>query len=208
MKVIEDEIGVIVMDNHTYYEVAKLINTNPLLNRPNSFYDYFSRAYISHTVMGMRRQIKRKDPSVSIARLFEEMIATPEAFTREYFVSLYKMSSMKKYANQDFERFAKHGALHIDPELIREDLTRLDNAARNFEEFSDKRIAHRDKGVVQKIPTFEEVDRCVALLDELFAKYYLLFYASEMDSLLPVWHYDWKDIFLTPWLIRDEDNSA
>jgi hypothetical protein len=200
LEIVKGEVQDLVMAKHTFHEVQAMIRDNPHLHQNSSFYDYLSRTYVSHVVIGVRRQIKCDDQSISIARLFEEMIATPQAFPRAYYTAKYKGSVVEDLADRDFDKFAAPGAPHIDPTLVAADLMRFRAASKRCEDFADKRVAHRDKREPKELPTFNEVDACIDLLDGLYVKYFLLFHASAMDTLLPTWQYDWKSIFRVPWL--------
>ena len=133
-------------------------------------------------------------------RLFEEMIETPQVFSRRYFTDKYKGSVAEDFADKDFSKFATPGALHIDPKFVEADLARLRAATQRCEDFADKRVAHRDKREPKDPPTYKEVDDCVDLLDALYIKYFRLFKQSNMGSLLPTWQHDWKAIFRVPWI--------
>jgi len=204
LDIIKGEVSELMVAKHIFHEVHKLIDANPKLHQPSSFYDYLSRTYISHAVIGLRRQVKCDPQSVSLARLLNEMMETPQTFTRQYYVGLYKGSTVEHFANHDFEKYADPGAPNIDPTRVATDLTALRESLRRCEDFADKRIAHRDKREPKELPTFNEVDSCIDLLDSLYVKYFLLFHASHMDSLLPVWQYDWKSIFRVPWIDETE----
>lgn len=125
LEVIKGEVSELVIAKHTFHEVQQLIKDNPLLHQPSSFYDYLSRTYISHAVIGLRRQVKCDHRSISMARLFTEMIETPQTFTRTYYVGLYEGSVVKRFADLDFEKFAAPGASHIDASFVVSDLARL-----------------------------------------------------------------------------------
>jgi hypothetical protein len=203
-EILHSEIQDLVVAKHTFQEVQKMIENNHLLHQHSSFYDYFSRTYVSHVLIGLRRQIKCSEDSISITRLFEEMIATPQIFQRSYYTEKYKGSIVEDFADNDFDKFAVQGSPHINPKLIADDLARLKDTCKRCEDFADKRIAHRDKREPKDLPTFVEVDMCIALLDELYIKYYLLFHASSMNTLLPTWQYDWQAIFQIPWIPSKE----
>lgn len=200
LEVIKGEVQDLVMAKRTFHEVQQLIKDNPALHQSNSFYDYLSRTYVSHVVIGLRRQIKCDNQSISMARMFEELIETPQALTRSYYVGLYEGSVVENFADRDFNKFAAPGAPHIDPIFVAADLTRLRDASKRCKDFADKRVAHRDKTDPKELPTFNEVDACIALLDDLYVRYFMLFHASHMDSLLPTRQYDWKAIFRVPWI--------
>jgi hypothetical protein len=205
MDVIKREVQDLVMAKRTFHEVQQLIKDNPALHQSNSFYDYLSRTYVSHVIMGLRRQIKcdKDNKSISMARMFEELIESPQVLTRSYYVGLYKDSVVEIFADKDFNKFATPEAPHLDPTLVDADLTKLRAALKRCEDFADKRVAYRDRRVPEELPTFYEVDACIALLDELYVRYHMLFHASHMDSLLPTRQYDWKAIFCVPWISQD-----
>jgi hypothetical protein len=115
MEIIKEEVQELVMAKRTFHEIQQLIQDNPALHQSNSFYNYLSRTYVSHVVIGLRRQIKCDNQSISMARLFEELIKSPQTLTRSYYIGLYKGSVVENFADKDFNKFAALGALHIDP---------------------------------------------------------------------------------------------
>lgn len=201
MKVIEGEVGNLVASKFIFQTVQGMIRVNPRTHLQSSFYEYFSQSYAAHSIIGLRRQLKCEDNSISMVRLFNEMIESPEALSREQFACAYQRTD---WAAEDFNKFAAADAAHIDPCRVVEDRDRLKEASRRCEDFADKRIAHRDKRVPKQPPTFNEIDCCISLLDALYVKYHLLFFAAGMETLLPKWQYDWTAIFRVPWLPGDE----
>jgi hypothetical protein len=203
MDVIKAELHDLVVAKHVFHGVQSLIRANPALHQPSSFYDYLAQTYVSHVVIGVRRQIKSDKQSISMARLLEELVDSPQSMARSYYVGLYKGSVVEDRADHDFDKFSKPGLPHIDAAMVSADLVQLRAVSAKCEEFADKRVAHRDTREPKDLPTFNEVDACVDLLDKLYVKYFLLFHASTMDSLLPTWQYDWTAIFRVPWIPTD-----
>jgi hypothetical protein len=200
LNVIKLQVRDLVMAKYTFHEIQKMIAANPTIQKDNSFYRYLTNTYVSHVVIGLRRQLKLDSQSISLVLLMQELIATPEVLSRTYFKGLYAGSVVEDRADGDFDKFSKAGAAHIDPDLIAADLSRLRSATVNCEEFADKRVAHHDKRDPKQLPTFNEVDAAIDLLDELYCRYLLMFEAKSMSSLLPTWQYDWKEIFRVPWI--------
>ena len=100
----------------------------------------------------------------------------------------------------DFAPYADASRKHVCPKMVKNDLRVLRSAVEKHEEFADKRIAHWDKGEPSVIPKFEELDDCIKLLDQTYVKYHLLFFAEGTSTLMPTYQYEWKKIFLEPWL--------
>lgn len=202
LDVIKAEIQELVVAKHTFHEVQKIISDNPELHESNSFYRYLANTYVSHAVSGVRRQVKCDDQSISLVRLMTEMVASPQTLSRDYYVALYKGSVVESYADKDFNGFADPNCKHIDPDRVSYDLKYLRDVSASCEDFADKRVSHRDRRDPKQLPTYKELDDCIDMLDKLVVRYWLLFHASNMDSLLPTWQYDWKKIFRVPWIPR------
>lgn len=200
LDVIKAEVQELLIAKHTFHEVQKIIEANPKIQTANSSYHYFTNSYVSHVVVGLRRQIKIDPQSISLARLLKEMCENPEVLSRKYYVSLYKDSVLENFAEQDFDRISMVGATHIDAGKVAADLQNLREVTAKCEEFSDQRLAHRDKREPKSPPTYNEVDECLDLLDRLVIKYQLAFLAQAGETLLPTWQYDRKEIFRTPWI--------
>ncbi|PIU64146.1 MAG: hypothetical protein COS84_08780 [Armatimonadetes bacterium CG07_land_8_20_14_0_80_40_9] len=194
------EITNLSINRNIFWEVQDIIEKNPKIQKPSAFYEFLGSVYVASALMGIRRQVKIDKDSISFARLLKEICDTPEVFSRTRFVALYKGSTAEHLANRDFNKFAGETGSHVDPNLIRLDLEELKAKVRGCEKYADQRVAHFDKQVMSNIPTFSDLDDCIDFLEKLMEKYYLLFRAGTLESILPVYQYDWKAIFREPWL--------
>ena len=226
MKAIEKEIRGLVVDANMFWEVQDIIRSNPRIQKPSAFYRYLGRTYLSHTLAGLRRQIKPQKDSISFVGLLHDVAKNPEELSRDYYrsrcaysdapdisqiesegrkeleeVGITGTSHLKDLINMgDFAKFADASGKHVCPKMVEDDLKRLKSTVEIHEEFADKRIAHWEKDDPEVIPAFGELDEPIKLLDETYVKYHLLFYAESMDTLMPTYQYKWKTIFLEPWL--------
>jgi len=205
LKVIHDEIQQLVIAKDIFWEVQEIIKNNKGIQKPSAFYEYLGNTYVSHSAIGMRRQLKVDPQSISFARLLTEMSANPEVVSRKYYTAMYAGSVVEDRADRDFDRFSTPGALYISRRMVLNDLQSLRDAGRNLEQFADRRVAHRDKRAVKSPPRFKDGDAFIELLDQLYVKYHLLFHASTMDSLLPTYQYDWKEIFREAWISSGDE---
>ena len=57
MQTIQDEIIPLLSDVKVFWEVQDIIRQNPHIQKPSYFYRYLERSYISHALVGLRRQI-------------------------------------------------------------------------------------------------------------------------------------------------------
>jgi hypothetical protein len=155
---------------------------------------------VALVVMGIRRQIKIDNRSISFARLLKEIIETPEIITRKRFIEMYTNSVAERHADSDFDQFAGKGNNHVDRNIIKKDLTRLRTNGKKFEDYADKILAHSDKRRPKTIPTYGETEKYINELGDLLKRYVLLFRADCLTTVLPVYQYDWKAIFKESWI--------
>ena len=218
------EILVLVQDASMFWEIQDIIRGNPRIQKPNAFYSYLARTYLSHALIGLRRQTKLQKDSISFVRLLDEIAKNPEELSCSYFNSHYPSSNgpdldevigrtdleavgivdssqLKAIIKMDdFAPYADASGAHVCPQMVEDDRAGLEAAAQKYEAFADKRIARWDKRKPEVVPTFEELDNCIKLLDQTYVKYHLLFHAEAMDTLMPTYQYEWKRIFCEPWL--------
>jgi hypothetical protein len=203
LKLINDEITQLVIAKDIFWSIQELIKKNKDIQKSSSFYEYLADTYIAFIVMGIRRQIKNDQRSISFIHLLSEMAEEPQVISRKYFKSLYKGSAVESLADHDFNQFCKNaGDEFISQEMVINDICRLREVARVLEEFADKMVAHLDKKKLKVIPSFQNVNEAIDFLDKLYIKYHLMFHAGSMETLMPVYQYDWQQIFDFPWRLK------
>ena len=226
METIHDQILGLLRDSSIFWEVQDIIRVNPRIQKPSAFYRYLGRTYLSHALAGLRRQIKPNKDSISLIGLLDDIAKNPEQLSRSYYRSLCShpdgpdicqiesegrttlaeagitdSSQLKKLINMDdFAQYADASGKHVCPQMVMADRDKLKSAVEACEAYADERIAHWDKDEPEDVPTFRELDECIKLLDKTYVKYHVLFYAEWMDTLMPTYQYDWKTVFLEPWL--------
>lgn len=224
METIHDEILALVQDANMFWEVQGIIRENSRIQKPNAFYSYLARTYLSHALIGLRRQTKLQKDSISFVRLLDEITKNPEELSRSYFNSrcpssngpdldevigrtdleasgIVDASQLKAIIKMDdFAPYADVSGAHVCRQMVEDDRKKLESAAKRHEAFADRRVAHCDKREPEVVPTFDELDDCIKLLDQTYVKYHFLFHAESMDTLMPTYQYEWKRIFCEPWL--------
>jgi hypothetical protein len=209
LKLINEEITQLVIAKDIFWSVQELIEKNKDIQKPSSFYEYLADTYIAFIVMGIRRQIKNDQQSISFVRLLSEIADQPQIISRKYFKSLYKGSAVEFLADNDFNQFCKnHGDKSISQEMVTNDICHLREVARVLEDFADKMVAHLDKKKPKVIPSFQNVNEAIDFLDKLYIKYHLMVHAGSMGTLMPVYQYDWQQIFDYPWRLRNKVKKA
>lgn len=203
LKIIKSEIYDLVLTKDIFWKVQDLIRKNERIQGKSIFCKYMGDTYVSHVIIGIRRQVKTDHQSISFARLLSEISRHPEIITRKNFVNLYKNSVVEDIADNDFDQFCGPNRSYISQKMVEDDLDSLKKVAKKCEDFADKRVAHRDKRDPNGLLTFGDVNDCIDLFDKIYCKYHLIFHAEWSCSLKPSYLNDWEAIFDHPWRIPD-----
>lgn len=199
LETIHTDVRGLLVNRHIFRDVHAIIQANPKIQLASSFYEWMGNTYATTQVIGVRRQLDRDPGSISFARLLGEVAANPHVVSRERYVALYK-TMPRDLGNKDFDRLAGAGVPHIDPAVPTGELTKLEALATRIKKYANKRIAHFDKSDFKALPTYAELDECLDYLEELLKRYLLLFRAQAYAAIVPVWQYDWKQVFRRPWI--------
>ncbi|PJB21427.1 MAG: hypothetical protein CO114_05370 [Euryarchaeota archaeon CG_4_9_14_3_um_filter_38_12] len=198
---IYSDVQGLLVNRYIYQEVQKIIQANPKIQVESSFYEWMGYVYATAAVIGVRRQLDKDKSSISFIRLLEEIRNKPKIVSRERYISLYSNSILPKdFANHDFDTLVGKDRAYIDPQRVGKDIDLLYKKAEKIKKFVNKRIAHFDKSDFKNLPTNAELDGCLDYLEKLLKKYLSIFRAEAHISIVPVWQYDWKQIFKYPWI--------
>jgi hypothetical protein len=199
-KIYKDSQDLLVL-RHVFWEVQEIIKANPRIHKPSSFYKWMGATYSAAIAVGIRRQLDERSDVISISRLLAEIETCPHVLSRDRYRAIRKTSgSTRPLADLEFDRFAGKGKPFVDRALVRKDLDKLRAKAAVVKKYTNKAVAHVDEKGPAAVPTFSDIDECLTLLEELVKKYYLVFRAIGVVSVLPTWQYDWKAIFREPWI--------
>ena len=216
MRIIQNSISQLLGDVQQFHGVRDIILANPCLPKQHRFFDYLFDSYISHVLMGIRRQIEYRDKRIiSFARLLKEIVDNPhpEMLSRNALRPSSggpANSQWKPAGMDDFAKFADPSGTYVCPQKVNKDLDELKAAAKACKAVADKRIAHREKGPLSmiSIETWQEledeIDKSLAVLDEKCVKYQELFFNAGAATMIPTpqgeWG-EWKTIFSIPWML-------
>lgn len=196
-----------------------MIQANPALQVPSSFYDMMRATYIESMSVGVRRLVDWDRRSISFVRLMDDIADHPEVISRPRFVrsprrraalsddagirsrTLSARSFMRqRVLHPGFDRFAGVGGRHVRRSLINSHKRRLVRAHDRLRRFVNKHVAHTSQHPMRRLPTFADLDACIDLLEELLIEYVELIEGKGLTDVLPVWQYDWKAPFRVAWL--------
>ena len=230
MQTIKSEIASLLSDDDAFRRVKEIVASNPSIQKPHKFYRYLYDSYISHVLVGLRRQIKVDNNCISFAGLLTAISKHPEELSRSYYLSLNnqpvtpgshhtELDGQKQLSylgntessaieqviliEDDFVKYADASKTHICPDMVRRDLNNLRTTVAACEDFADKRIAHRDKREPRFIKTYADLDREIVSALEILQKMYEKYYHlfhAGSITVKPQYQGDWKAIFSEPWM--------
>ena len=202
LDVIKIEISELLIGRNIFWQILEIVESNQVPEGKLILGHYLCASYVSHVVMGIRRQIKISKQSISFALLLKEIIESPGLLSREYFKGLFKNSPIVNKADDHFDEYSIGVYDHIAPQIVESDLEHLKKYSNNIEILADQRLAHRDKRDFKSIPQISELEKCIETFEILFRKYYLIFHAEHVD-LLPDYHDpDLKQMFYESELLK------
>jgi len=204
-KKIKVEAQNLVMYRTMFKEIIEIIDANPKLHEDNQYYRYMNDSHIAMIVMGLRRQIKIDNQSISFIGLLNDLKNTPHLLSRKYYTDLYSDSSISRLADEHFDQFCDEpDDPYISTIMINADIDEFLGSTRLVEQYSDRFLAHTDKRGSKELSTFDDIDNCLQILDKLYCKYHVIFYAKSLNTLMPTFQYHWKKIFEIAWVNNEE----
>jgi hypothetical protein len=195
--VLQSEIVSLVDAKDIFWSLQDMINNNNAIQKPSRFYNYMGNTYQAFILMGIRRQVKIDNQSISFARLLLDIECYPNLISRQYYLHIGDAIT----GDNDFNIFCENpGDPYISYIMVHNDLVDLKKVACVCEAFADKTIAHRDNREPKIIPRFKDADDAVDFLEKLYIKYHRIFHVECNDDL-KVPKKDWKRIFCHPWIL-------
>jgi hypothetical protein len=194
----------LIIDDHIFWEVQRIIGRNPrIADLPSHYRHWMMAAHVESAVIGVRRQVKLDQDSISLHRFLDEMAKYPQIVSRLQYVEICSEAPQIpiELHHRSFDRIVGAGAAHLDAGMPATEIHDMRALAANVEHLADRRFAHYDRrGLANPRPTFQELSNCLAFLEKVVLKYTLLLKGVCTAHLLPTFQYDWTEIFQYPWI--------
>jgi hypothetical protein len=186
-----------------YRNVCSMVDANPAIQKPSSFYVLLGKGYVTLAFIIIRRQVTSDKDSISLARLLSEVSTHPQEISRQRFRGLYAdLGRSETWIDRQFQTAGVEADRDfIDPDMVNRDLATLIGATKTLHKYADKTVAHLDEhGWVTTIPTFGDLDDAIDLLAKVCKKYSMLLRAEEIKFFEPIIHPSWQEVFRVPWI--------
>ena len=212
LEIIEKEIYELLMLRYVFWELQNIIKTNPKIQTDGYFYEWLGITYSKTTSIGVRRQLDTRSDVITLGRLLSEIQRTPTILSLKRFENFYTKDLRnqteedrmfynfeKKRAEKEFKKFSGKLKTHVDPDCVSQDLTLLSKACKPILKYVNKRVAHRDKKEFTTLPTYNDLNKAIDLLLDVYKKYVLLLRGVQyFIEVTPLW--DWKEVFKVAWI--------
>ena len=183
-----------------YRGVVEITQGNPAIP-PSSFFDALGAWYATTQVIAVRRQTDLDKHAMSLANLLSSMATNPSVMTRARFIGLFgDEEHWQLHANAQYDKYAGEASQTIAAEQYQQDLDEFLEAAQPIKDYVDRMVAHNDQRELTVVPTFDELNAAIDLLETMLNKYMVLLKATGVPSADPVHQADWKAAFRVPWL--------
>jgi HEPN superfamily AbiU2-like protein len=210
---IRADVEDLILDQHLFWKVQAIIKGNPrFTGEPGLFTHWMASSFAQASAIGVRRQAKSGDDSISLSRFLQEVRAYPSLVSREFYLSLFVDSPdwLKEAGADEFDAIAGKGAHQLPTARLDEQIQGLDAAVSAIEHYVDRRVAHYDqRGLARPVPTFKDLEDALKVLEGLVLFYWQLLKGGSISGgLLPTIQYDWQSVFTFPWIERHEEHAS
>ena len=196
---IQLEVSALYHSRSVYKRLVDIVDANPNIQQPNAFYDWLQSCYIVDASTTIRRLLDFHEDTVSLANLANNIKANSHIISRKWYVSQHKLRN----ANKEFDLHVGEGRDCIDSDDLNSRLEDVRNASGLVKDYVDKLVAHTDKKVPDKLPTFNDLDNAIDAIG-IFFKYLHILLNQGSAILEPVEEYRWEKLFREPWIIPSE----
>ena len=137
---IERDVSMLLFYRRIFSETKDIIEKNQRIDLSHPFFSFFLITYMDSAVMGIRRQLKDHNDSISLARLLKEITENPELVTRSDHCELYNRHLEKfgsritdELRQRTFDEFASPDSSIIDVDRVSNDLQTLKEICKEAE---------------------------------------------------------------------------
>lgn len=212
LRVIYADVQDLIIDRHIFWEVQGIVRNNPVIRpMPSHFFHWMMAAHVEATAIGIRRQVKRDNDSISLRRFLEELREHPDIASRDHYIETCRQNPDLPGDSLDraYDRLVGEGRVHLDPAAVDAELDQFRATAARVEHLADRRFAHYDqRGTNHALPTFDDITASLQCAENLVKRYELLLEGAAVATLLPAFQYDWTAVFRHPWIRSDEDQQT
>lgn len=173
-------------------------------NQGALFVDFIKRSYVGNAFMGVRRQLKVDNDSISLMRLLEQMAAQAHQITLDFYLSIFPLKPDQDqdgfvWQKETFRGFTDDHVT-LSSRIINEHMTEARALAAAIEKAADRTVAHLQKGEHKSNVTFDDLRSSIDHFDELACRYLALITGEGWSSCGANIIFNWREVFRHPFV--------
>lgn len=202
---IHEDLGQVVEDRDIHEGFREVVQANGDWIDSNAgglFIDFVKRNYVSNAFMGLRRQLKVDDDSISLMRLWGQMSAQAHQITLDFYMTIFPIEADQDrdgwvWQEETFRALTTDGKT-VSAEVIQADALKAKTIATEIERAADRTVAHLHKGNHKSNVTFDDLRESIHQFDELACRYLAFLTGKGWTSCGPSIVFNWRRIFDHP----------
>lgn len=203
VEVCRDTIFSLLNDRQMFGHFADAVNASVAV-RQTWFPTAVARWYSQSSLVALRRLGDRDQRTNSLRVLFDEMIASPDAWSFDSVLQVWAADDKHKYPPEmlrfllesTYSAFVFGTGHELLVERVVADRDRLKSELQHVKTLVDKEIAHAERGWEPLRLTFEELNAAVDAVHELARPYVTLITGAGFPGdMTPIETYPWWKIF-------------
>jgi len=199
---IREDFGQVVEDRDVHEGFRDVVQANGTWideNQGGLFVDFIKRSYVGNAFMGVRRQLKVDDDSISLMRLLEQMAAQAHQITFEFYLTIFPLTPDRDpdrfvWQEETFRGFTDD-RVTLSTRIVNEDMRRARELAAEIEKAADRTVAHLQKGEHKSNVTFDDLRSSIDHFDKLACRYLALITGKGWSSCGAKAVFPWGQIF-------------
>ncbi len=200
---IHSDLGNVVTDQTIFAGFREVIEANGAWIdsiEGGLFIDFIRRNYAAAAFMGIRRQLKASDDSVSLMRLLNQVSAGADQITYDFYLSVFpKRAEGLEWQRWTFDTLSSDHE-RVSPEIVQADIAEIRSLNNTIEEIADRSVAHLDRRGTASVVSFRDLRLSIEHFNQLACKYIAFFTSDGWTSLAPSFVFNWQEIFRHPWI--------
>jgi len=162
------------------------------------FCQFVLRSYIASIALGVRRQLKHRDDSISLMHVLSQMKECAPQLSFEFYLERFPRDpDYVPWQEPTFKLVSEDGRFASE-RIISGDIEELKKLTSQVEAFVDRTLAHLDPRGFDGNLSVDEIENAVDALDRIACKYICLLTGKGYRSLEATIQFDWKKIFSVP----------
>jgi hypothetical protein len=217
LKVLEDTIWRMRVDQHIFRTLFAIIDGNPeLQSRQSHLYLWMYDNYVERMAMGVRRLRDPRKGTISLTKFLRRLSGNPMVISRAFYFTHFpadypripratkeeKEFLRNHFINGEYDRLVCEGWNQPTAGQLENEIAWLDTFGAPVVEYATKRIAHHDEDPPLAFASLDDIDVFIEYSEELFRKYNVLVNATTTNLDAHI-NYDWLAPLRIPWIPKD-----